>query len=62
MKLWFQRQGYQEDVMNLEMNQVIFTGNVSKSNNKNKGASFVLTYHPLLRRLIFFENTFICST
>ena len=42
IRLWFQRRGYPEDVINIEVKQVIFTGNVGKSNYKNKDASFVV--------------------
>ena len=51
MKSWFQTWGYSEDVINTEMKKVIFNGNFGKSSNKNKGVPFVLTYHPLLKKL-----------
>ena len=51
MKSWFQRWGYTEDVINTEMKKVIFNGNFGKSSNKNKGVPFVLTYHPLLKKV-----------
>ena len=51
MKSWFQRQGYPEDVINTEIKKVIFNGNSSKSSNKRKSVSFLLTYHPLLHYL-----------
>ena len=51
MKSWFQRRGYPEDVINSEMKKVVFTRNFGKSNNKNKGVPFVLTYHPLLKKV-----------
>ena len=50
-----------EDVINTEMKKVVFTGNgkaftgkvefTGKSSNKNKGVPFVLTYHPLLKKV-----------
>ena len=33
------------------MKKIIFTGNIGKSSNKNKGVPFVLTYHPLLKKV-----------
>ena len=51
MKSWFQRWGYTEDVINTEMKKVIFNGNFGKSSNKSKGVTFVLTYHPLLKKV-----------
>ena len=51
MRLWFQRRGYPEDVINTEMKKVVFNGNFGKSSNKNKGVPFVLTYHPLLKKV-----------
>ena len=51
MKSWFQRRGYPEDVINTEMKKVIFNGNSGKSSNKSKGVPFVLTYHPLLKKV-----------
>ena len=33
------------------MKKVVFTGNFGKSSNKNKGVPFVLTYHPLLKKI-----------
>ena len=51
MKSRFQRRCYPEDVINSEMKKVVFAENFSKSSNKNKGAPFVLTYHPLLKKV-----------
>ena len=51
MKSWSQRRGYPEDVINIEMKKVIFNGNLGKSSNKNEGVPFVLTYHPLLKKV-----------
>ena len=47
MKSWFQRRGYPEDVIK----KVIFNRNSGKSSNKSKGVPFVLTYHPLLKKV-----------
>ena len=43
--------GCLEDIINFEMKKMIFTGNIGKSSNKNKGVPFVLTYHPLLKKV-----------
>ena len=51
MKSCFQRRGYPEDVTSTEMKKVIFNVNSIKSSNKSKGVPFVLTYHPLLKKL-----------
>ena len=51
MKSWFQRRGYPEDVINTEMKKNIFNRNSGKSSNKSKGVPFVLTYHPLLKKV-----------
>ena len=51
MKSWFQRRGYPEDIINTEMKKVVFSGNFGKSSNRNKGVPFVLTYHPLLKKV-----------
>ena len=51
MKPWFQRQGYPEDAINSEFKKVVSTWNFGKSSNKNKGVLFVLTYHPLLKKV-----------
>ena len=51
MKSRFQRCGYPEDVITTEMKKVIFNGNSGKSSNKSKGVPFVLTYHPLLKKV-----------
>ena len=51
MKSWFQRRGYPKDVINTEMKKVIFNRDSGKSSNKSKGVPFVLTYHPLLKKV-----------
>ena len=51
MKSWFQRRGYPEDVIDTEIKKVIFNGNSGKSSNKSNGVPFVLTYHPLLKKI-----------
>ena len=51
MKSWFQRRGYPEDVINSEMKKVVFTGNFGKSSSKIKDVAFVLTYHPLFKKV-----------
>ena len=62
MKSWFQRRGYPEDVINTEMKKVIFNGNSGKSSNKSKGVPFVLTYHPLLKKVnyIIRKHSHLC--
>ena len=59
MRLWFQRCGYPEDVINTDMKKVAFTGNFGKSSNKNKGVPFVLTYHPLLKKVNYIIRKYI---
>ena len=51
MKSWFHSLGYPEDVINTEMKKLVFNGNFGKSSSKNKGALFMLTYHPLLKKV-----------
>ena len=51
MKSWFQRRGYPEDVINTGMKKVIFKISSGKSDNKNKGVPFALTYHSLLKKV-----------
>ena len=51
MKSWFQRRGYLEDVVRAKMKRIIFNGNSGKSSCENKGVPFVLTYHPLLKKI-----------
>ena len=41
--------GYPEDLVYTEMKKVVFARNVGKSSNK--GVPFVLTYHPLLKKV-----------
>ena len=51
MKLWFQKRAYPDKIMDKELDKVSFSYGGSKSNRKNKGISFVVTYHPLLQEL-----------
>ena len=51
MKSWFQKRAYPDKVMDTELGKVIFSYRGSKSNGKNKGIPFVVTYHPLLQDL-----------
>ena len=39
------------DVINTEMKKVFLTGSLAKSSTKNTGVPFVLTYHPLLKKV-----------
>ena len=51
MKSWFQRRGYPEDVKKTEMEKMLITIIFCKSSNKDKSVSFVLNYHPLLKKV-----------
>ena len=49
MKSWFQKRAYPEKIIDKELGKVSFSYRGSKSNRKNKGIPFVVTYHPLLQ-------------
>ena len=51
MKLWFQKRAYPDKIIDKELDKVIFSYRGSKSNGKNKGIPFAVTYHPLLLEL-----------
>ena len=51
MKIWFQKRGYPENIIENEMKKVKFPS-CNKTQRKNsKGIAFVVTYHPLLKQL-----------
>ena len=62
MKSWFQRRGYPEDDINTEMKKIVFTGNFGKSSSKTKDVPFLLTYHPLLKKVNCIIRKHICFT
>ena len=51
MKSWFQKRAYPDKIIDKELGKVSFSYRGSKSNRKNKGIPFVVTYHPLLQEL-----------
>ena len=51
MKSWFQKRVYPDKTIDKELGKVSFSYRGSKSNRKNKGIPFVVTYHPLLQEL-----------
>ena len=49
MKIWFQKRGYPENIIENEMKKVKFPS-CNKAQRKNsKGIAFAVTYHPLLK-------------
>ena len=61
MKIWFQKQGYPENIIQNEMKKVKFPS-CNKAQRKNsKGIAFVSTYHLLLKQLegILRRNTYL---
>ena len=51
MKIWFQKQGYLQNIIENEMKKVKFPS-CNKAQRKNsKGMAFVVTYHSLLKQL-----------
>ena len=51
MKIWFQKRGYPENIIENEMKKVKLPS-CNKAQRKNsKGIAFVVTYHPLLKQL-----------
>ena len=51
MKEWFMKRGYPELLIEREMKKVRFSKENQKSKNVKKGVPFVVTYHPLLKKL-----------
>ena len=50
MKIWFEKRGYPENIIENEMKKVKFASLLG-SKKKSKGIPFVVTYHPLLKQL-----------
>ena len=51
MKSWFQKRASPDKIIDKELGKVSFSYRGSKSNRKNKGIPFVVTYHPLPQEL-----------
>ena len=51
MKEWFIKRGYPETLIEKEMNKVKFSRESQNTRKIEKGVPFVVTYHPLLKRL-----------
>ena len=51
MKSWFQKRAHPDKIIDRELDKVGFSYRGSKSDRKNKGIPFVVTYHPLLQEL-----------
>ena len=51
MKIWFQKRGYPENVIENEMKKVKFSSCNKVQRKKSKCIPFVVNYHPLLKQL-----------
>ena len=51
MKIWFQKRGYPENIIENEMKKVNFPSCIKVQRKKSKGIPFVVTYHHLLKQL-----------
>ena len=51
MKIWFQKRGYPEKIIENEIKKVNFPSCNKVQRKKSKGIPFVVTYHPLLKQL-----------
>ena len=51
MKQWFLARDYPENVVNKEINKVVFGKNQSSRKNSENGIRFVVTYHPKVKKL-----------
>ena len=51
MKIWFQKRGYTENIIENKMKKVKFPSCNKAQRKYSKGIAFVLTYHPLLKQL-----------
>ena len=51
MKSWFQARGYPNDLVQMEMNEIKFSGywDKNKTNKKSKRVPLVITFHLLLK-------------
>ena len=61
MKIWFQKQGYPEDIIENEMKKVNFPSCSKIQRKKSKVIPFVITYRLLLKQLeeILFRNKYL---
>ena len=50
MKIWFEKRGYPENIIENEVKKVKFTSCNKVQRRKSKGIPFVVTYHPLLKQ------------
>ena len=50
-KIWFQKRGYPENIIENEMKKVKFPFSNKAQREQSKGIPFVVTYHPLLKQL-----------
>ena len=61
MKIWFQKRGYPENIIENEMKKFKFPS-CNKAQRKNsKGITFVVTYHPLLKQGILRRNMYLLN-
>ena len=51
MKSWFLKRGYPKSLVEKELGKVKFSNKVSNKQQKEKGISFVVTYHPILNNI-----------
>ena len=51
MKIWFQKRGYPENIIENEMKKVKFPSCNKVQRKKSKGIPFVVTYHSFLKQL-----------
>ena len=51
MKIWFQKRGHPENIIENEMKKVNFPSCNKVQRKKSKGIPFVVTFHPLLKQL-----------
>ena len=51
MKIWFQKRGYLQNIIENEMEKVKFPSCNKAQRKHSKGIAFVVTYHPLLKQL-----------
>ena len=58
MKSWFQARGYPSDLVQKETNKVKFLGNrdKNKSKKKFKEVPLVITFHPLVKDIIYIQE------
>ena len=50
MKIWFEKRGYPENIIENEVKKVKFTSCNKVQRRESKGIPFVVTYHPLLKQ------------